>query len=421
MKFKNLLILLTICLLGGLSACSAKKTEPKTILLVSGWQDVNIGDIAHTPGLIHVLNTFIPDANIILWEKNASEEVENLIHKHFPKIRVIKGAVDKDSIVENQEILDAFKEADIMIHGSGPYVVGQPHLEAWLKYTEGKPFGIFGTTIEKIDDRLKNLLSKASFIYTRETQSIEALKKEGITGDHIAFAPDATFFLNIHDEEKATTFLKENNLEDGKYICAIPRLRKTPYYKIKNAHLWSKEGIQKVEDHNNKYKEEEHAKLREAIVAWVRTTGNKVLVCPEMTYQVDIMDELLINPLPEDVKPFVVKRGYWMPDEAASVYKRAYAVLSFDCHSPIIACANGTPFFYFRQPEDTSKGQMYYDLNFSNWIFEIDETTGKQITDRLFEIQADYPKAQKQIADEMEVITEIYKKSCEKISEILYR
>ena len=50
--------------------------------------------------------------------------------------------------------------------------------------------------------------------------------------------------------------------------------------------------------------------MREAMIAWVRETGNKVLVCPELTDQVDIMDELLINPLPEDVKPFVIKRGY---------------------------------------------------------------------------------------------------------------
>ena len=42
------------------------------------------------------------------------------------------------------------------------------------------------------------------------------------------------------------------------------------------------------------------------MVAWVRKTGNKIVVCPEMTYQVDILDELLINPLPDDVKPFVV-------------------------------------------------------------------------------------------------------------------
>ena len=27
----------------------------KKILMLSAWQDVNIGDIAHTPGMLHVL------------------------------------------------------------------------------------------------------------------------------------------------------------------------------------------------------------------------------------------------------------------------------------------------------------------------------------------------------------------------------
>ena len=402
-----------------LSACNAKKTTPKTILIVSGWQDVNIGDIAHTPGLIHVLNTFMPDANIIVWKKSASEPVEELLNKNFPNVRILNGAVDENSDVDNQEVIEAFNEADIMIHGSGPYIVGQPHLEAWVKHAGGKPFGVFGATIEKIDDRLKTLLLKAAFIYTREMQSIGALKNAGITGEHIAFVPDAVFYFNLHDDEKALAYMSANNLEKEKYICAIPRLRKTPYYQINNRHLWSEKGIQQVEEHNDKYKETDHAKLRETMIEWVRATGNKIVVCPEMTYQVDIMDELLIDPLPEDVKPYVIKRGYWLPDEAASLYKSAYAVLSFDCHSPIIACANGTPFFYFRQPEDTSKGQMYYDLNFSDWIFEIDETSGTQITERLFEVQAAYPEAKKRITDEMNVITEMYKTACEEIGRLL--
>lgn len=39
----------------------------------------------------------------------------------------------------------------------------------------------------------------------------------------------------------------------------------------------------------------------------MRETGKKVLICPEMSYQIDIMDELLLDPLPDDVKPSVVK------------------------------------------------------------------------------------------------------------------
>ncbi len=33
---------------------AATKNSNLNILLVSGWQDGNIGDIGHTPGLLHV-------------------------------------------------------------------------------------------------------------------------------------------------------------------------------------------------------------------------------------------------------------------------------------------------------------------------------------------------------------------------------
>jgi polysaccharide pyruvyl transferase WcaK-like protein len=395
-----------------------KKTNP-TILLVSGWQDVNIGDIAHTPGLLHVLETFLPNSKIILWKRSNGEEVKKLINKNFPKVKIIYGGVNSGKNAENPEITAAMQEADLMIHGSGPLLVGADNLACWMKNTS-KPFGVFGTTLQNPNEYHTSILKKAAFIFTRETLSIEHLKKAGIAGDHIAFTPDATFFLNIKNKEKADQFLNENGLENKKFICAIPRLRYTPYHKFNpNKNGWDDARIKMVEETNQKYKEIDHAKMREAMIAWVRETGKKVLVCPEMTYQVDIMDELLINPLPEDVKPFVKKRGYWLPDEAASVYAKAHTVLSFECHSPIIAAANGTPMFYLRQPEDTIKGQMYYDLGFDDWTFEIEETNGKQITDSLREIWTDYDKAKAKLAVSMNKVEKIYKDRCDFIAESL--
>jgi len=397
-------------LLAGTIACAAEATEKKnlTILLVSGWQDVNIGDIAHTPGLLHVLETFLPESKIILWKRSNGEEVKKLLNKNFPKVKIIYGGVDAEKNVSNPEIMEAFKEADVMIHGSGPGLIGADNLASWIKHTS-KPFGVFGTTLQSPSEYHAGILKKASFIFTRETLSIDHLKKVGISGNHIAFAPDATFFLNIQDKEKADRFLKENGLEEKKFICAIPRLRYTPYHQFNpNRNGWDDARIKLVEETNLKYKEIDHAKLRKAMIAWVRETGNKVLVCPEMTYQVDIMDELLIDPLPEDVKPFVVKRGYWLPDEAASVYSKAHTVLSFECHSPIIAAANGTPMFYLRQPEDTIKGQMYYDLGFNDWTFEIEKTDGRQIADRLREVWTDYGRAKDKLQVSMKKVDKIY-------------
>ncbi len=388
-----------------------------TILLVSGWQDINIGDIAHTPGLLHVFETFLPEARVILWKKSVGKEVELMLNKAFPKVRIIHGNVNSQNDADNEDVKNAFNEADIMVHGSGPSVVGKANLEAWVKSTD-KPFGIFGTTIQTIDKSLGELLKKALFIYTRETASLKILEDAGIKAKAQFFVPDATFFLNLRNDQKALSFIRANSLVEKKFICVIPRLRKTPYYKV-NPKSYTPEQVKAIDDLNNSKKEEDHSKLREAMIAWVRETGNKVLVCPEMTYEVDIMDELLIDPLPEDVKPFVLKRGYWFPDEAASVYARAFAVLSFECHSPIIALKNGTPAFYLRQPEDTIKGQMYYDLGLADWVFEIEQTSESQIAERLINIYSHAKENNQNVADLNDKIEGYYKKSIDFIKEMM--
>lgn len=412
---KSLATVFVTSLEGPFSFKNLLSSNELTVLVVSGWQDVNIGDIAHSPGLLHVLETYLPNAQIILWKRSRSEKVEVLLNSNFPQVKIIHGDVDSEYRVDAPEVLEAFENADIMIHGSGPNIVGQPHLEAWVKHSE-KPFGIFGVTIQNVNRERKKLLEKAAFIYTRETASLEVLKKNGLTGSHISFAPDATFYFHLRDEEKALSYLKKNELEENKFICVIPRLRITPYYKITQTN-WSEERIKEVDELNDKHAEADHAKLRQAMIRWVRETGQKVLVCPEMTYQVDIMDELLIDPLPEDVKPYVLKRGYWLPDEAASVYARAHTLLSFECHSPIIALAVGTPAMYLRQPQDTIKGQMYYDLEANDWIFEIEESEGSQIADRLMEINAYYKEAREKTARIIGKASEIYRNACTRIEE----
>ena len=64
-------------------------------------------------------------------------------------------------------------------------------------------------------------------------------------------------------------------------------------------------------------------------------------------------------------------------------------------HSPIMAVAAGTPAVLLRQPTDTRKGQMWRDVGLDRWIFEIDDSTGKEIAARVVEIGKDLPAARK--------------------------
>jgi hypothetical protein len=179
----------------------------------------------------------------------------------------------------------------------------------------------------------------------------------------------------------------------------IPRLRYTPYHLIKKTN-YTPEELKRRTEVNDRWAEKDHAKLREAAIAWVRKTGGKVLFCPEMTYQLDIIDKLLYDPLPEDVKRSVVRRKtYWLPDEASSVYQRAAAVLSCECHSPILSAAQGTPCMYAHQPEDGIKGHMWEDVGLKHWCFEIEETSGAAIAERALEIHRQGKAARRKVRE----------------------
>jgi polysaccharide pyruvyl transferase WcaK-like protein len=344
---------------------------------------VNIGDIAHTPGMLTLLEKHRPDDTVTLWPNRLSPEVEALLVARFPKLRIAKTKAAQDA---------ALAACDFFLHGSGPGLVGRN--EAERARQAGKPYGFAGVTLS--DDELKEnreLLGGATFVFTRDGDSLQALRNAGIKGPRTEFGPDATFALDLRDDDAADRLLAQHHLEPGSFLCAIPRLRWTPYWEI---HPESVKPNPERSAVNEAFADRDHAKLREAIIAWVTRTGKQVFLVPEMTYAVPRLRPLLYDPLPAAVKPSVaVLDRYWLTAEAASVYARAAAVVSMEMHSPIMAVAAGTPAILLRQPTDTRKGQMWRDIGLTPWIFEIDDCTGTDVATRLVEIGQDLPSARR--------------------------
>ena len=78
------------------SAHAADKRSPR-ILLRSSWQVVNIGDIAHTPGVLALIEKHIPEAEVRLWASgDRSPEVAAMEHQRFPKLKSVKGSLGAD-------------------------------------------------------------------------------------------------------------------------------------------------------------------------------------------------------------------------------------------------------------------------------------------------------------------------------------
>jgi len=393
---------------GGRTLCAAG--HPPRILLRSSWQSVNIGDIGHTPGALTLLGKFFPEAEITLWPGKLGHGSRELLTKGYPRLRIAEGTLDANNKPTTPELAKAWEEADLYLSGSGSGFPASAHAVAFRKIT-GKPVGVLGVSTDPISgiggarepeggtlvqirekasrlppthlpEDLRYVIDRAAFFFCRDTISRDYLKSQGVKTPVLEFGPDAQLGMHLRDDARAAEFLKANGLQRGKFICVIPRLRYTPYYRVNNVPRVATDDIRDAI--NNRTTEGDHAKLRDMIIAYVRKTGNKVMACAEMTYQVEMAKEVLVDPLPADVKKNVVWRStYWLPDEAASVYAQAQAVVSVECHSPLISYRNGTPAFYVRQPTDTCKGQMYRDFGAGDWFFEVDEASGAKLWEKL--------------------------------------
>lgn len=405
------------------AAGSGATRRPPQILLRPGTgQKGNIGDIAHTPGALQLFERHFPEAEFTLWPVLISPEARQHLVARFPRLRIVEGELDARGQPTTPELRAAWTGADLLLHGSSPGFKGGPYLPAW-RAAARKPYGIFGLTSDPISSiatrpeggtlrelrqviaalpsghlraPTRDLLSGAAFVFCRETLTADYFRRQGVSSPVLEFGPDATFGLHLRDEARAATYLRQTQLEEGGFLCVIPRLRYTPYHRINGETPTS--GDLAKDAVNARTSAGDHAKLRDLIVAWIRGTGLKVLACPEMSYQIPLAKEALVDPLPADVKKNVVWRdAYWLPDEAASIYARAVAVVSFECHSPIMALTNGTPAFYVRQPTDTIKGQMYHDIGLSDWTGEVDEITGDQLWTRLKLVHADPAQARSRV------------------------
>jgi polysaccharide pyruvyl transferase WcaK-like protein len=354
------------------SAFATSKHAPR-ILLRSSWQTVNIGDIAHTPGVLAILEKHLPEAEVRLWPSNVGNGVESMLQSRFPKVKIVK---------DSEDVKAAFSDCDFLLHGSGPSLVAEKDVLRWSKET-GKPYGVFGITFSlrqstatkpSSDDNVAktiDVLSGAKFVFFRDSVSLALAKSRGCSCPVMEFGPDGAFATDLRDDAKADAFLKVHGLEDGKFLCCIARLRYTPYWTIP-----AKKAVMDEQKHarNEAMKEHDSKPLRDAIIEVVKNTDLKILLCPEDETQMAVNKEMLLDKLPADVRARCVWReNYWLTAEALSTYLRSAGLFGHEMHSPIMCIGNGIPAIVCRWSEQTSKGLMWRDIGLGDWLFDLDK------------------------------------------------
>jgi len=347
--------------------------RPKRILLRSSWQTVNIGDIAHTPGVLKLLEIYLPEAEIYLWPSHLDNGVEELLRSRFPRLKIAQ---------ESASLKRAFDRCDFLLHSSGASLVAEKDVVRWSRET-GKPYGIYGITLPPkrssateatsaaaLEETVR-VLSGARFVYFRDSRSLAFARSLGCSSPIMEFGTDGAFACDLRDEARAEAFLQKHGLEPQGFLCCIPRLRYTPYWMLPEKNR-AFDPIKHAR--NEEMKENDHAQLRQAIIEVTRQTDKKVLLCPEDKTQMQVGKELLWDKLPQDVRSKVVWRpNYWLTGEAISVYTRSAGLFGNEMHSPIMCIGHGIPAIVCRWAEQTSKGYMWQDIGLGEWLFDMDD------------------------------------------------
>ncbi len=339
---------------------SAASHRAPRILVRSSWQTVNIGDIAHTPGILRILENHLPEAELTLWPGRLDNGVDNLLQEAFPKVKIADDSAKRAAAME---------ECDFLLHGSGPSLVAEKDVKRWIDEA-GKPFGVYGITVPPSNRGSIATLDEAEFVFFRDSQSMKFAKEAGCKAPIMEFGPDAAFACNLRDDNAAEAFLQKHDLTPGEYLCCIPRLRNTPYWTIP-----SKNRKIDPEKHarNEAMKEHDHAPLIKAITRVVDETDLKVLLCPEDQTQMQVGRENIYDRLPPQIRRRVVWRpNYWLTGEAISTYVRSRGLFGNEMHSPIMCIGNGVPAIVCRFKEQTSKGIMWDDIGLDDWLFDLD-------------------------------------------------
>ena len=377
--------LLQVASAASIGASAQAQTGGPSILLISGWNLYNIGDVAITPGFLRLVQQHFPAANVTMLAASYHKEISAYLQPHFPKLTIIPMEFSAGKPL-SPRFEEAYRTADLVVLNSGMTLsYGYYGLE-WDRYIGrimaflkargmGIPYGVYGHSFDKVEPHAdvlyRDVFATASFVYTRDSESLKLLKSRGVACPEMAFGPDSTFGFDIQNREKGEQFLQAHRLEQGKFLALIPRL---------DADRFRKDGQEKA-----------HAEqTREIVIRWVRETKLPVALVAEVRTQIEPARQMVYELLPADVRPQVrFQPEYWMPDEAQYVYSKAIAVASAEMHSIILGLAAGTPsvHFYFRQAG--LKQWMMRDIGVPQWLLDQDQVSPERIADTLIAIQRD--------------------------------
>jgi len=374
------------------------------IAIAFGWGLGNIGDIAITPGMLTTLEKDFPCAeiNLISIYGDGSvdfEEFKQYTLKHNPKCKVwpnpFMDFMSDDEVTSwlniatitarparflralflgDSDFGAMFLTTDLLFLNSGMMLsfnrMGTSGalgflISLWIPLIVARELGIpyvlwgqsCGPFDAPADDLAAKILKDALYVTTRETESLDLIRRMGVPERDSAFGPDTTVEFAIRDDKFAAEYMQRHELENNQFAIFI--LRSTAWWNK----LVEPERLQK---HMNF--------LACGIEHCVKELDLKVVVAPECEHEIATANEHLMPLLSaESTQKTVLMDQFWKPEEAKGLYRQAMVVSSMELHSILLAVPEGTPVVHPYFKEMGPKTFALRDFDLEDFLINIDE------------------------------------------------
>jgi polysaccharide pyruvyl transferase WcaK-like protein len=401
--------------------------SPK-LLLYSGWNTYNIGDQGHTPGTLRFLEKFLPEASVTVWLYKTNDETTNILMKRFPKIKIIRGNIDQNGTFDNPELQQAYDACDLFIHNSGMHYNSfwkpSPILDKCVE--NQKPICLYGQSFDGFEPNIQadmaSKLSQAVAIYCRDVESYHYLRKIGVSSPILEFGPDGCFGIDLLNDDKAEAYMAEHKLESKKFLSVIirtntpggPRPGKLPDWDIGDTTQNPQDPSQRDILQTKLWID----KMKEIIIQWVKVTGLKVFLAPEVNKEIEMAKKFIFDALLLEIQSkVVVKSEWWNMDEASSMYKHSRALVAMEPHSCIMALSHRTPIIHYFSKRHGLKAWMFRDIGLPEWLYDIDEEPTVRLLKALMDIHEDYDRALLKVDRAMSFVEQ---RSAEMVGDLKY-
>lgn len=317
-----------------------------------------------------------------------------------------------EEIIEDESVSNAFRNADFLLYNSGTTLnFGRLGVRDLWGYTllwampliiarrTGLPYGVNSQSVESVewpvDLIYKKLIKDAEFFYCRDGDSLNYLSQRGLLNKNSGFRPDSTFFFKQFDDAWSEKFMRDNNLDEKRFICVIIR------YPSDERKYHDPTGGSVSQNRRGSHMD----KLRSFISSWIESTGMKVLICPETRDSIAPAKKHLYAKLSDRIKEdCVFMDDFWTSEQAYSVFRSSRIVVSMEMHSVIMALNVGTPVVHNPFAEAGRKKWMMKDTGFEDWLVDIDDVSAGGLLEAAVSIHKNYGAAGERIKRAMNLL-----------------